>query len=48
MLVGSEAYQAALLFYNNLKVATKANLGSSPAVDSDPPTRFPGAIAKKS
>jgi len=48
MLVGSEAYQAALLFYNNLKMAIKVNLGSSSAVYADLSSRFPGAAAKKS
>ncbi len=48
MLSGSEAYQAALLFYNNVKIATKVNLGSSSAVYSDLSARFPGATAKKS
>jgi len=47
ILVGSEAYQAALLFYNNLKLAIKINLGASATVYNDLSARFPGAPAKK-
>lgn len=47
MLSGSEAYQAALLFYNNVKTAKKVNVGSSAAVYDDLSARFPGGAAKK-
>jgi len=47
LMAGSEAYQAALLFYNNVKIAKKANLGSSATVYDDLSSRFPGAPAKR-
>jgi len=47
LLAGSEAYQAALLFYNNVKVAKKVNLGSAATVYEDLSTRFPGAPTKR-
>lgn len=47
LLAGSEAYQAALLFYNNVKTAKKVNTGSSASVYDDLAARFPGATAKK-
>lgn len=47
MLAGSEAYQASLLFYNNVKVAKKVNLGSAASVYEDLSARFPGAPVKK-
>jgi len=43
----SEAYQAALLFYNNVKTAKKVNAGASASVFDDLSARFPGATAKK-
>ena len=48
MLSGSEAYQAALVFHNNVRTAKKINLGSSAAVYDDLSARFPGAPVKKS
>lgn len=47
LLAGSEAYQAALLFYGNVKGAKKVNLGASASVYDDLSTRFPGSAAKK-
>jgi len=47
LLAGSEAYQAALLFYNNVKTAKKVNVGASASVFDDLSARFPGAVAKK-
>ena len=47
LLSGSEAYQAALLFYNNVKTAKKVNIGSAAAVYDDLSSRFPGSSAKK-
>jgi len=47
LLAGSEAYQAALLFYNNVKVAKKANQGAAASVYDDLSARFPGSPAKK-
>lgn len=41
-LSGSEAYQAALVFYNNVKAARKVNVGASAAVYDDLSSRFPG------
>ena len=48
MLAGSEAYQAALVFYNNVKTAKKVNIGSAASVYDDLSDRFPGAPVKKS
>jgi hypothetical protein len=47
VLSGSEAYQAALLFYNNVKTAKKVNIGSSATVYDDLVARFPGAPLRK-
>jgi len=47
LLAGSEAYQAALLFYSNVKAAKKINIGSSASVYDDLASRFPGAVVKK-
>jgi len=47
VLAGSEAYQAALLFYGNLKGAKKVNVGASASVYDDLAARFPGTAAKK-
>ena len=47
LLSGSEAYQAALLFYNNVKVAKKVNLGSSTSVYNDLAARFPGSPSQR-
>jgi hypothetical protein len=46
VLTGSEAYQAALVFYNNVRMAKKANVPGAAAVYDDLSTRFPGATAK--
>jgi hypothetical protein len=47
LLAGSEAYQAALLFYGNVKGAKKVNIGSSVSVYDDLAARFPGGSPKK-
>ena len=47
LLAGSEAYQAALLYYNNVKVAKKVNVPSATSVYDDLSARCPGAVAKK-
>lgn len=45
LLAGSEAYQAALLFYNHVKLAKRANQGASAVVYDDLASRFPGNSA---
>jgi len=47
LLCGSEAYQAALLFYNNLKAAQKAHVASAASVYEDLAARFPGASPRR-
>jgi hypothetical protein len=47
MQAGSEAYQAALLFYNNVKGATKAAVPGAESVYNDLSQRFPGRPTKK-
>ena len=47
LLAGSEAYQAALLFYGNVKSARKVNIGSAASVYDDLAARFPGGNPKK-
>jgi hypothetical protein len=47
LLTGSEAYQAALLFYNSIKTAKKVNAGASASVYDDLSARFPGSAARK-
>jgi hypothetical protein len=47
MLSGSEAYQAALLFYNNAKNAAKAKMTNAASVAEDLSARFPGGAGRK-
>lgn len=47
LLAGSEAYQAALLFYGNVKAAKKINIGSAASVYDDLAARFPGGSPKR-
>ena len=46
MLAGSEAYQAALLFYSAAKTAAAQNIPGAKALHEDLRTRFPGARRK--
>ena len=43
MLAGSEAYQAALVFYGNVKNAVKLKVPAAQSVFDDLSARFPGA-----
>ncbi len=47
MLAGSEAYAAALIFYNSVKVASKMNIPGTDAIYNDLSARFPGRPSKK-
>ncbi|MEY4589391.1 MAG: hypothetical protein RL497_1467 [Pseudomonadota bacterium] len=42
VLSGSEAYQAALIFYSNIKVAARANVPNAKTIEDDLAKRFPG------
>ncbi len=42
MLAGSEAYDAALIFYNSVKGAARSNIAGSQAIEDDLRLRFPG------
>ncbi|WP_097130802.1 hypothetical protein [Pedobacter xixiisoli] len=42
MVAGSEAYDAALIFYNSVKGAARSNIGGSQAIENDLKNRFPG------
>jgi hypothetical protein len=42
VLSGSEAYQAALIFYNSVKNGAKAKIGNSETIYADLSSRFPG------
>ena len=46
-LSGSEAYSAALGFYNNVRFAAKNNIPGAQAIYSDLSERFPGRPTKK-
>ena len=46
MTAGSEAYQAALVFYNSVKTATAQNVSGAKAVYEDLRYRFPGSKRK--
>lgn len=46
LLTGSEAYQAALVYYNNVKTAKKVNVPSAASVYEDLSAQFPGAAKK--
>jgi hypothetical protein len=41
MLAGSEAYDAALLFYNNVKMASRTNSGGTGSIYDELARRFP-------
>ncbi len=47
LLSGSEAYQAALLYYGSVKAAAKVRTPGASLIYDDLSTRFPGAPAKK-
>lgn len=47
MLSGSEAYQAALVFYGNTRQAAKLKVGAAASVYDDLSARFPGAVGAK-
>jgi hypothetical protein len=47
MLSGSEAYQAALVFYHNAKNAAKVKTPNATTIYDDLSIRFPGAPTKK-
>jgi len=42
MTAGSEAYQAALIFYNSAKIASSQNISGAKAVYEELKKRFPG------
>ncbi|MDR0561604.1 MAG: hypothetical protein LBG73_02835 [Spirochaetaceae bacterium] len=46
MLAGSEAYQAALVFYKSVKMAAAQNVPGAKAVYEELKTRFPGGKRK--
>jgi len=47
-LLGSDAYQAALVYYNSVKGAAKSNIQNADTIYNDLSGRFPGAGAKNS
>ncbi len=47
MAAGSEAYQAALVFYNSVKIAASSNVNGAKAVYEELKRRFPGAKRQK-
>jgi hypothetical protein len=47
MIAGSEAYDAALVFYNAVKGASKGNIPGSQAIYDDLSQRFPRGGVKK-
>lgn len=47
MLAGSEAYAAALIFYNSVKMAAKMNVPGTDSIYEDLSARFPGRGTKK-
>jgi hypothetical protein len=46
MLAGSEAYQAALVFYNSVKTAATHDVSGAKAVYDELKKRFPGGKRK--
>lgn len=46
-LSGSEAYQAALVFYTNIKAAAKSKAPGAAAIYDDLSIRFPGALPQE-
>ena len=47
LLSGSDAYAAALLFYNSVKGAKKSNIAKAGSIYDDLAERFPGRPLKK-
>jgi len=47
LLAGSEAYQAALLFYGSVKTAKARSIGDASLVYDELAVRFPGASGTK-
>ena len=47
MVAGSEAFDAALIFYNSVKGASRVNVPGSQAVSDDLQKQFPGHTKKK-
>jgi hypothetical protein len=47
MVAGSEAYQAALVFYNSVKMATRQDVPGAKAIYEELKKRFPGPKPKK-
>ncbi|HEY6530611.1 MAG TPA: hypothetical protein VIZ65_18130 [Cellvibrionaceae bacterium] len=47
-LSGSEAYQAALIFYRNVKMAARAGVPKAKTIEVDLSNRFPGGSLKAS
>ncbi|MDR3325511.1 MAG: hypothetical protein LBS82_05975 [Spirochaetaceae bacterium] len=47
MAAGSEAYQAALVFYNSVKVAAAQDVPGAKAIYEELKTRFPGSSRRK-
>ncbi|HMY38238.1 MAG TPA: hypothetical protein PK011_02840 [Marinagarivorans sp.] len=47
-LSGSEAYQAALIFYRNIKMAARAGVPNAKTIEADLSNRFPGSSARAS
>lgn len=45
-LSGSEAYQAALIFYRSVKLAARAGVPNAKTLEADLSNRFPGGSAK--
>jgi hypothetical protein len=48
MLAGSEAYQAALIFYNSVKIAARQDIPGAKAVYEELRKRFPGTKRRSS
>ena len=47
MLTGSDAYSAALMFYNTVKTARKSNVAKAGTIYEDLSKRYPGRSAKE-
>ena len=47
MLAGSDAYSAALLFYNSIRTAQKSNVAKAGTIYNDLASRFPGRPRSK-
>jgi len=46
MLVGSEAYMAALMYYNSVKMAAKTGQPNASSIYDDLSKRFPSTVRK--